>query len=178
MPVCAEDIKDKAIVCIHCGRELMESMVSSPPIKDSKIRIWFLLAILVVACLVAFVDGVTDTKAATWSFTIPQVFSAPTVTKGHLDIVQEGMGYEQVRGMIGSPGEMLSSNELSGIKTVMYSWTNSNGTNMNAIFKTASLCRKRSSDCVEFPLIQGSSCGIRARLLPSLASPSSRIAMF
>jgi len=42
------------------------------------------------------------------------------------------MSYSEVTAIIGSPGQELSRSNLAGYTTVMYSWSNSNGSNMNA----------------------------------------------
>ncbi|QTH22001.1 hypothetical protein HRJ34_00205 [Rhizorhabdus wittichii] len=56
--------------------------------------------------------------------------------------VHEGMTYEEVRGRLARSGEELSSNEIAGIKTVMYQWSNPDGSNMNAIFQNGRLVQK------------------------------------
>ncbi len=63
--------------------------------------------------------------------------------------IQTGMSYQEVRSIIGAEGEEISSNSIEGIpgvmpgvKTVMYQWVNSNGSNMNAIFQNDKLMQK------------------------------------
>src|SRR5262245_17805699 len=56
--------------------------------------------------------------------------------------ISEGMTYEQVINIMGTSGELISSNEIAGIKTVMYSWKNANGSNINAIFQNGKLIQK------------------------------------
>jgi hypothetical protein len=56
--------------------------------------------------------------------------------------ISEGMTYEQVVSIIGTSGELIISNEIDGIKTMMYSWKNANGSNINAIFQNGKLIQK------------------------------------
>ena len=64
------------------------------------------------------------------------------VTKAEYDAVREGMSYAEVAKIIGNPGEETVSNSLGGIKTEMYSWVNSDGSNMNAMFQDGELVTK------------------------------------
>ncbi len=66
----------------------------------------------------------------------------PVVSKADYDAIGTGMTYEQVQGMIGVPGEELSHSDLAGYTTVMYSWKNPNGSNMNAMFQNDRLVSK------------------------------------
>lgn len=66
----------------------------------------------------------------------------PVVTLAEYKQVREGMTYEQVRNIIGAAGEELSRSDLAGYTTVMYSWSNPNGSNMNAMFQNGRLVNK------------------------------------
>jgi hypothetical protein len=52
------------------------------------------------------------------------------------------MTYEQVVSIMGTSGELISSNEIAGIKSVMYSWKNANGSNINTVFQNGKLIQK------------------------------------
>jgi hypothetical protein len=57
--------------------------------------------------------------------------------------LKTGMTYAQVVKILGKDGEEMSSNEISGIKTVMYKWDgNGFGANMNAMFQNGKLMSK------------------------------------
>ena len=75
---------------------------------------------------------------------MPQLLgqAAPVVTKAEFDRIREGMTYQEVASIISAPGELQSSGDLAGIKTVMYSWMNANGSNMNAMFQNNKLIQK------------------------------------
>ena len=64
------------------------------------------------------------------------------VTRSQYDQISEGMTYEQAVAIIGHPGNELSRNDLGGFQTVMYSWRNSDGSNMNAMFQNDRLISK------------------------------------
>jgi heme exporter protein D len=66
----------------------------------------------------------------------------PVVTKADYDAIAPGMTYARVSGMIGSAGEELSRVDLAGHTTIMYSWKNANGSNMNAMFQNDRLVTK------------------------------------
>lgn len=55
---------------------------------------------------------------------------------------RKGMSYSEVKAIIGVGGEELSRSDIAGFSVVMYSWTNSNGSNMNAMFQNGSLVSK------------------------------------
>ena len=64
------------------------------------------------------------------------------MTKAEYDQIREGMTYEEVRRVIGAAGEEVSRSDIAGFTTVMYSWSNSNGSNMNAMFQNNALMNK------------------------------------
>ena len=69
------------------------------------------------------------------------------VTKMQFDKIHEGMSYQDVVAIIGNKGEETASNTIEGIgaasvTTKMYSWTNEDGSNMNAMFQNDKLTIK------------------------------------
>ena len=52
------------------------------------------------------------------------------------------MTYEQAVEIVGFRGKELSRNNIGGVSNVMVQWTNSNGSNMNAIFQRNRLVQK------------------------------------
>lgn len=68
--------------------------------------------------------------------------SPPIVTLAEYEQIREGMTYGEVIAVIGSPGEELSRSDMAGYVTVMYSWSNANGSNMNAMFQNGRLVTK------------------------------------
>jgi hypothetical protein len=56
--------------------------------------------------------------------------------------IENGMSYGQVQEIIGTAGEEISSSNIAGYSTVMYSWKNWNGSNMNAMFQNDRLVTK------------------------------------
>jgi cytoskeletal protein RodZ len=69
--------------------------------------------------------------------------SAPGVTMANYTRLKTGMTYAQVVEILGKEGTELSSNEISGIKTVMYQWEGEGfGANMNAMFQNGKMIQK------------------------------------
>lgn len=66
----------------------------------------------------------------------------PVVTLAEYEQIKEGMTYAQVTSLIGAPGQEMSRSDLAGYTTVMYSWSNHNGSNMNAMFQNGGLVNK------------------------------------
>ncbi|SFJ71288.1 DUF3862 domain-containing protein [Thermoflavimicrobium dichotomicum] len=64
------------------------------------------------------------------------------VTMKKFKKIKNGMSYEEVVRIIGFEGTEMSSSEVAGIKTVMYSWQNEDGSNMNAMFQNNKLTSK------------------------------------
>lgn len=64
------------------------------------------------------------------------------VTKAEYDQIKNGMSYKEVVSIIGFEGEENSQNEIAGTKTIMYTWMNDNGSNMNAMFQNDKLIQK------------------------------------
>ncbi|HSU17650.1 MAG TPA: DUF3862 domain-containing protein [Longimicrobium sp.] len=146
-PFCAEQIQDAAIVCKHCGRELGATSASrsqsSGETKNSSGLVKALL-FLVIFGVIMWTSGLFSVADQSGRAVLPQSFGAPppVVTAAEFAMIQDGMTYQQVVGIIGAPGDQLSASSIAGYRTVMYSWTNSNGSNMNAMFQNGKLIQK------------------------------------
>ena len=76
-------------------------------------------------------------------------FLQGTVSKADYNKIKHGMLYSEVVGIIGKPGNEISSNKIDGVRgvmasvtTIMYEWHNVDGSNMNAIFQNSKLVQK------------------------------------
>ena len=56
--------------------------------------------------------------------------------------ISSGMSYEQVKTIIGDPGEESSSSDLGGTRTVAYTWKNFDGSNALLMFQDDRLISK------------------------------------
>jgi hypothetical protein len=72
----------------------------------------------------------------------PEVKEKDEVTMEEFKKIKNGMTYEEVVKIIGFEGTEMSSTEIGGIKTIMYSWQNDDGSNMNAMFQNNKLNTK------------------------------------
>jgi hypothetical protein len=66
----------------------------------------------------------------------------PIVNLAAFQEIKAGMSYGMVNTIIGTDGVAISRSDLAGHTTIMYSWKNSNGSNMNATFRDDSLVTK------------------------------------
>jgi hypothetical protein len=64
------------------------------------------------------------------------------VSLAEYEQIREGLTYEDVCAIIGDSGQELSRSEIAGYSSVMYSWKNENGSNMNAMFQNGKLVTK------------------------------------
>ena len=110
-----------------------------------KILKWIGIIILVIIVLGVISGGSKNNspKTTTPGTTETTQKKETGVTMEKFTAINEGMTYEEVVKILGSEGEVISSNELAGIKTVMYKW---NGTsvmsNMNATFQNGKMVSK------------------------------------
>lgn len=63
------------------------------------------------------------------------------VTLEQYNQIKEGMTYEEVKAILGE-GELTSQTKILNTESIMYSWTNRNGSNMNAVFTGGKLQSK------------------------------------
>ena len=75
------------------------------------------------------------------SFPLPSAMRT-VVTMAEYNRLQTGVTYRQAAEIIGAEGEEMSRNEIAGVVTVMYSWSNPGGSNMNAMFQNDGLVQK------------------------------------
>jgi hypothetical protein len=91
-----------------------------------------------------FLNGLLDSgkiiAAAASSSPTPTAFQGVTMAK-YLRL-SVGMTYDQAVGVIGTHGEEVSRVGSGATLTVMYSWSNRDGSNMNAMFQGGKLISK------------------------------------
>lgn len=123
MPICPQckmEVPEGASVCGHCRANLRPGRT--------------VLGVIVLLALIAVLAYLWGGHGGT--------IGTPTVTHAKYEQIQEGMTYDEVLAVIGVPGEQLSHSDIAGYETVMYSWKNPNGSNMNAMFQNGRLMTK------------------------------------
>ena len=87
-------------------------------------------------------QGTQPDSGRALSLSQPIFAPPPVVTQAKYDQITNGMTYEEVRNIIGASGSEISRTDIGGYTTVMYAWSNSNGSNMNAMFQKNALITK------------------------------------
>lgn len=89
-------------------------------------------------------DTSTSSIQSTESASSTPSKSESKITYENFCSIQMGMTYDQVKEVLGD-GQEQSSNEVSGIKTVMYSWSGSGVSNMNVTIQNDEVVGKAQS---------------------------------
>jgi hypothetical protein len=92
--------------------------------------------------ILAISQQISDTLGSFGSPSSTTSGSGDIVTAAEYRRIQEGMSYSDVVRVIGSHGQELSSSEVAGYITIMYSWENPDGSNMNAMSQNGELVTK------------------------------------
>lgn len=150
---CEGTVSSQARCCPHCGVEFAGHRSFGPRVwvaGAAIVAVTLLLAgmgsrILESAPATAHRGANADRASNAGPASAPRLAPgrpAALVTAAAFQQIQSGMRYEQVRAIIGAPGEEMSRMELAGTTTVMYSWANTDGSNMNAMFQNGALISK------------------------------------
>lgn len=106
---------------------------------------WAGIIILIIIVIAIFSGGGKNNSSKTTTPGTTQTTQKEEtgVTMEKFTSIKEGMTYEEVVKILGSEGEVTSSNEIAGIKTVMYQWKGTTlGANMNATFQDGKMMSK------------------------------------
>ncbi len=74
----------------------------------------------------------------------PAEANDPGISSAEFQAIKTGMTPAEVTAIVGSPGEVISENELAGTRTVMVQWQGESGfgANANAMFQNGKLIQK------------------------------------
>lgn len=163
---CGAPLSEGAAFCSTCGQRVAESPSSTSG------KGWILIAVVgVIAFFVGgfyllrgaeedarrrTVETARDADRAEQELRVYQEAgrqlgdgSAPTYGSNDREVIlheynllQSGISYEEAERIIGFPGTEISSTDLGGIRTIMFAWSNPDGSNMNAMFQNGRLIQK------------------------------------
>jgi len=139
-----------ALFCSACGAPIPKAQSPKRSVGSQLARgvVYAFLAIVgFFACVAVFSTLVLHGARASGSATqryedTASRRSARGITLSAYMQIQSGMTYEQVQEIIGTDGVEISRSNIAGYSTVMYSWKNWNGSNMNAMFQNDQLVTK------------------------------------
>jgi hypothetical protein len=149
-PKCAVPVAPVALFCSACGVPIPKMQSPRRSVGSQLVRgvMFAFLAIGSILVCVATLGmliqhGARASSSATQHYedTVSRR-SAKGITLAAYMQIQNGMSYEQVKEIIGTDGEEISRSNIAGYSTVMYSWKNWNGSNMNAMFQNDLLVTK------------------------------------
>lgn len=110
---------------------------------ETLIKVVGVISLCLIAGCTAFVFLAVLVSDETVSTYQESETTAAGVTLSQFNSLYEGMTYEQVVDILGRPGEVISSSELLGVKTVMYKWDGTGfASNMNAMFQDGLMISK------------------------------------
>ena len=143
-PECGEQISTSASACPKCGKVLKKKKAGC-----GKVTL-IVLGSLVVLGIIGSVAGSGSSSRRTTSSSSGSSSSGSSstssrdteVTYEEYCDVRNGMSYREAVAVIGFEGEEMSSSSIAGIETIMYSWSNRFGTNMNATFQNDEMVLK------------------------------------
>ena len=123
----------------------LENKVWSPSKKLLAVSILVLIAMGAFIQQVAHNSPVGVRLSSGLSSVVPA--SSPNAEKAAFASLKTGMSYQQAVAILGSKGEEIVSDELSGVKTVLYEWKNDKlWANKNAVFQNNRLISKKQFD--------------------------------
>jgi hypothetical protein len=137
---CTGRVSDLEITCPHCGAPLMGSRTNRPTVADAGGSSWAIPALIGASTIGGlFVASYLYMPRPAIS---PNEIAADAIAKSNDDPLTRskyeripiGALLEKVNGFVGFRDQEFSRVEIGQTETVMYSWKNNDGSNMNATF--------------------------------------------
>ncbi|MCM8536751.1 MAG: DUF3862 domain-containing protein [Lentisphaeraceae bacterium] len=136
---CQHQVSKTAVTCPNCGATLKH--------KTSPVA-YFLLFLIIFGAIGTFGLKSSSSTKPKAGFSMPSI-GEDLVTFAEYQKLKNGMSYKEAVQILGEQGEETSRNKIDGIpgvmksvETVMYSWMNASGSNINAMFQNDRLISK------------------------------------
>lgn len=100
--------------------------------KSTKVIIGVVLAIIIIGSIANASNGSTSNSNS----------SSTEITLSDFNKVKIGMSYSKVEDKLGKPGTLVSEDKFDGYTIKIYSWDNSDGSNMMLTFTNDELDSK------------------------------------
>jgi hypothetical protein len=128
--------------CTACGTPTVASAAANSPVRILVVVGLAALAVLVVLSQLSDIpQSAGNVSRNVAGHPVPQNAVNSGVTQRDFLSVRTGMSVDQVAAILGS-GDEISRSDIAGYNTVMYSWKNRNGSNMNVMFQNGSVVSK------------------------------------
>ena len=146
-PKCSTPQGPLARFCSTCGLPLPKAVPPKRSIGAQLVRGVFFAFLGIGGLILGFLILVgLSAPAREGSANLEDITRTETrgavVTSEDYSRIEKGMTYAEVCGIIGRSGEELSRSDNGDLTTVMYSWKNRGGANMNAMFQNDRLVMK------------------------------------
>lgn len=132
---CGKEIAKGVKKCVHCGKDQRNFFMKHKIITG-------ILVIIILVSIGKAIGGDSSTKDNSTTASTTEKSESKTNTKkeekkyslSKFMQITMGMSYDQVKGILGDGVEEVSS-EAGGIKTISYSWKNTDGSNISVMFQ-------------------------------------------
>jgi len=99
-----------------------------------------IVGLFVLFIVIGIVTGPSPSSST--SSSVRALLGEGQTTMAQYTKLRDGMSYADAVTILGRPGEEMSSNNIAGMRTVMYMWSNPGGANMNAMFQNDAMVQK------------------------------------
>jgi hypothetical protein len=124
---------------------------TSTDVRSRRVPTWAAVLVIAIVALIAMYGIAVAVHSTTVSVqqaheayggATQNLQQASSITLSEFNAVQTGMSIQQVQTIMGSTGTQTVHQDLAGISGDIYSWQNSDGSNMNVQFQNGAVITK------------------------------------